>query len=486
MGGQSIAHALLIPFPAQGHINPMLQLAWKLVSDGFLVTFLNTDFNHNRIMQANIRNPNYNNWDSIRMISIPDGLPPDDKRNNIPNLLQALENSMTPSVVERIIEEINMREEKNKVTGIIADVWTCSGLKVVADLYQIPLVGFHTMLVANCAIRYFGPRLVSLGILGPDGAPKEAKKMKYIPSIAPLRCGDLPWLYSGEYMFKRSIRMGEDIKQIKWVFSNSFYELEAPVVEELSREVRVYPIGPLIPDEFLDGDKRRTSKALPSFWADDVECVEWLDKQPAQSVIYVSFGSLAVWSERQVEEFAAGLEATERPFLWVVSSDLMEGSKPIFEPGFLERVTGRSCIVLWAPQLEVLSHPSIACFVTHCGWNSVQESITIGVPMLCSPYLADQFLNRTYIVDVWKVGLSLESNKDGIIEKGEITKVVDRLLVGEDGPEIREPVTKLMRTSRDTVKEGGSSFNNYSLLVHQMTDKSSDILLARDSFRICG
>ncbi|GLJ48501.1 hypothetical protein SUGI_1023560 [Cryptomeria japonica] len=476
IGRQSIGHALLIPLPYQGHINPMMQLAWKLVSNGFLVTFLNTDFNHNRIMQAKTRNPIHNNWDGgIRMISIPDGLPPDDERTNIPNLLEALDNSMAPSVIMRLIEEINEREEEHKVSGIIVDAMTCFGLKEVADLYQIPIFAFHASLVANCALRYFIPRLISLGILGPNGAPKEdQKKIRYISSMPPLRSGDLPWLFGGEKMFKRCIRMGEGLKQIKMVLTNSFFELDGPVVEELSRDLEVYPIGPLIPGEFLEGAKRSTSKALPSFWANDVDCLEWLDKQSTQSVIYVSFGSLAVWSQSQVEEFAAGLEATQRPFLWVVRSDLIEGSKTIFPPGFLERVRNRSCIVFWAPQLEVLSHPCIACFVTHCGWNSVQESITMGVPMLCSPYFVDQFLNRTYIVDVWKIGLPLESNKDGIIEKAEIAKAVDRLLVGEDGAEIRKQVTKLMRTSRDTVKEGGSSFNNYRLFLQQMKKKLVD------------
>ncbi|GLJ29835.1 hypothetical protein SUGI_0589240 [Cryptomeria japonica] len=57
--------------------------------------------------------------------------------------------------------------------------------------------------------------------------------------------------------------------------------------------------------------------------------------------------------------------------------------------------------------------------------------------------------------------MPLESNKDGIIEKGEIVRAIDKLLVGEDGAEIRKHVTKLMRSSRDVVKEGGSSFNNY-------------------------
>jgi UDP:flavonoid glycosyltransferase YjiC (YdhE family) len=92
----------------------------------------------------------------------------------------------------------------------------------------------------------------------------------------------------------------------------------------------------------------------------------------------------------------------------------------------------------------------------------------MGVPMLCSPYFADQYLNHTYIVDVWKIGLALESNESGIIEKGKIVEAVDRMLRGEDGAEIMKQVTKLMRTGRDAVNQGGSSFNNYSILLHQM------------------
>ncbi|GLJ16322.1 hypothetical protein SUGI_0275720 [Cryptomeria japonica] len=101
-------------------------------------------------------------------------LPPDDKCTNIPNLLQALDN-MAPSVIKSLIEEINKREEEHKITGIIVDARTCFGLKVVANFYKIPLFAFHASLIANCAIRYFIPRLISLGTLAQDGAPKEEK-----------------------------------------------------------------------------------------------------------------------------------------------------------------------------------------------------------------------------------------------------------------------------------------------------------------------
>ncbi|GLJ14959.1 hypothetical protein SUGI_0244110 [Cryptomeria japonica] len=60
---------------------------------------------------------------------------------------------------------------------------TCFGLKAVADFYKIPLFSFHTSLITNCAICYFIPRLISLGTLAQDGAPKEEKKVRYIPSM---------------------------------------------------------------------------------------------------------------------------------------------------------------------------------------------------------------------------------------------------------------------------------------------------------------
>uniref|UniRef100_A0A0D6QVJ3 Glycosyltransferase n=1 Tax=Araucaria cunninghamii TaxID=56994 RepID=A0A0D6QVJ3_ARACU len=462
-----MSHALLIPLPAQGHINPMMQLAWKMVSDGFLVTFLNSDYNHQRIMETNAAKSLDDNCDMIRLISVPFALSPEECRNNPVNFLKVMENNMGPCVIDKVIQEINEKEVR-RITCIVADVWTCFGLKAVARFHGVPLVAFHSALVSLCAIRRFSSRLVSHGVLSSDGFAKEVKEVKYLPFLPPLSSGELPWLYAGEYGFRKGIQMTEEIKEIDWVLFNSFYEIEAPVVDVLSKELSVYPIGPLIPSEFLEGDRVRANKVIPSLWADNLECLQWLDKQSTQSVIYVSFGSIAAWGERYVEELALGLEATQRPFLWVVRSDLMDGRKADFPTGFLERVTDRGCIVSWAPQLEVLSHPSIACFVTHCGWNSSQESITMGVPMLCCPYFADQFLNRRYIVDVWKVGLPLNPNNEGIIEKAEFTRAVETLLVGEEGLEIRKEVRKLKRIARDAVKEGGTSYNNYNSFVNAM------------------
>lgn len=76
---------------------------------------------------------------------------------------------MAPSIIKSLIEEINKREEEDKITGIIVDAMTCFGLWVVANFYKIPLFAFHASLIINYAICYFILRLVSLGTLAQDG-----------------------------------------------------------------------------------------------------------------------------------------------------------------------------------------------------------------------------------------------------------------------------------------------------------------------------
>ncbi|KAC9242325.1 hypothetical protein E3N88_46144 [Mikania micrantha] len=119
------------------------------------------------------------------------------------------------------------------------------------------------------------------------------------------------------------------------------------------------------------------------------------------------------------KELALGLETSNKPFLWVVRPGMTKETKLDYPDGYIERVGCRGRIVSWAPQQKVLAHPSVACFMSHCGWNSTLEGVTNGLPFLCWPYFADQFHNETYICDIWKTGLKLNKNEEGIITRGE-------------------------------------------------------------------
>ncbi|KAI8029976.1 Cinnamate beta-D-glucosyltransferase [Camellia lanceoleosa] len=111
----------------------------------------------------------------------------------------------------------------------------------------------------------------------------------------------------------------------------------------------------------------------------------------ANSVIYVAFGSFIVFDQIQFQELALGLEVTNKPFLWVVRPDLTDDNNDAYPKGFIERAATRGRMVGWAPQQKVLGHPSVACFLSHCGWNSTMESLSNGIPFLAGHTLLTSF-----------------------------------------------------------------------------------------------
>ena len=184
-------------------------------------------------------------------------------------------------------------------------------------------------------------------------------------------------------------------------------------------------------------------------------CIEWLDKQPTESVLYVSFGSLASMDAKEFLEVAWGLANSGHPFLWVVREDSVQGfdGGPDFPNGFEAAVHGRGKVIRWAPQLEVLAHPAVGGFWTHNGWNSTLESISEGVPMICRPQFADQMMNTRYVVNTWGVGLELE----GELERGKIEEAVRKLMKEKEGEEMRDRAKELKKTVADCLETGGTS-----------------------------
>lgn len=180
-----------------------------------------------------------------------------------------------------------------------------------------------------------------------------------------------------------------------------------------------------------------------SFFREDTSCISWLNDKPTASVIYVSFGSIEVpFSQSQIAELALGLENSGRPFLWVLRSDLANG--------FLERSS------------------MIACFLSHCGWNSTLEGLINGVPFLCWPHLVDQFHNRNYICDKWGNGLRIECGKnDGLRTRHEIETKIGMLF--SDYHSLKANALALKATiAESTVHQGGSSARNLQKFIQHL------------------
>ncbi|KAF7014666.1 hypothetical protein CFC21_028642 [Triticum aestivum] len=219
----------------------------------------------------------------------------------------------------------------------------------------------------------------------------------------------------------------------------------------------VYCIGPLIKSEEV-GVKRGD------------ECLAWLDAQPKGSVVFLSFGSLGRFSAKQTRKVAAGLEASGQRFMWVVrsppSADSSKNSEKPPEPdldtllpqGFLERTQGRGLVVKsWAPQRDVLAHDAVGCFVTHCGWNSVLESVMAGVPMLAWPLYAEQLMNAVFLEKEMELAVAMEGCDKEVVEAEEVAKKVWWMMDSDGGRVLRERTLAVMRQAKEALLEGGES-----------------------------
>ncbi|KAJ1291019.1 hypothetical protein BS78_02G287300 [Paspalum vaginatum] len=205
-------------------------------------------------------------------------------------------------------------------------------------------------------------------------------------------------------------------------------------------------------------------------------CVRWLDTQPSGSVVFLCFGSNGFLDEAQVGEAAAGLERSGHRFLWVLRGPPAAGSRDpsptdadldaALPAGFQARTQARGLVwPAWAPQKEILAHPAVGGFVTHCGWNSTLESLWFGVPMVPWPLYGEQHLNAFELVREMGVAVQLKgvvgaSKVDlWFVEAAELEAAVRGVMgATEEGRKAREKAADLKAACRKAVAEGGSSY----------------------------
>jgi hypothetical protein len=179
--------------------------------------------------------------------------------------------------------------------------------------------------------------------------------------------------------------------------------------------------------------------------------------------VFLCFGSMGLFSAKQLREMAVGLENSGQRFLWAVRNPPPEKNKEpnldeLLPDGFMERTKERGFVLTqWAPQAEILSHGSVGGFVTHCGWNSVLEAVCGGVPMIGWPLYAEQRMTRVVLVKELKVALTVNESEDGLVSAAELEKRVRELMDSEAGKEVRERVSCMRDDAVAAVKEGGSS-----------------------------
>ncbi|XP_068501953.1 7-deoxyloganetin glucosyltransferase-like [Phaseolus vulgaris] len=232
-------------------------------------------------------------------------------------------------------------------------------------------------------------------------------KLDWIPGLKNFRLEDLPDYIrttdANNFMLEYLIDMVDNVLKAPATVINTSEELESEALKALSSMLpSIYPIGPF--PSFLNQSPQNHLESLASkLWKEDTECLEWLKSKEPNSVVYVNFGSITIMSPEKLLEFAWGLANSKRPLLWIIRPDLVIGGSVILSFEFVNEISDRGLIASWCPQEQVLNHPSIGGFLTHCGWNSTIESICAGVPMVCWPFFADQPTNYRNICNEWGI-----------------------------------------------------------------------------------
>lgn len=279
-------------------------------------------------------------------------------------------------------------------------------------------------------------------------------------------------------------KINEEELRCDGVVTNSFLQLETLYIESFEQTTgkKVWTVGPMC---LCHRDSNTMAARGNKASMDEAQCLQWLDSMQPGSVIFVSFGSLACTAPQQLVELGLGLEASKKPFIWVIKA----GNKfPEVEEwladGYEERVKNRGMIIRgWAPQVMILWHQAIGGFMTHCGWNSTIEGICAGVVMITWPHFADQFLNEKLVVDVLKTGVEIGvkgvtqwgcEQKDVIVTRDAVETTVSTLMDdGEPAEEMRMRAKDFGIKARRALDEGGSSYNNLKLLIQQMGNKTN-------------
>ncbi|KAF3964931.1 hypothetical protein CMV_010840 [Castanea mollissima] len=233
----------------------------------------------------------------------------------------------------------------------------------------------------------------------------------------------------------------------------------------ISQQWPVKTIGPAIPSIYLDKRLEDDKEYGVHLFKPDVDaCMKWLDTKETDSVVYTSFGSLASLGEEQMDEVTRGLKNSNCYFLWVVR----ETEQKKLPPNFLQETSEKGLVVSWCPQLEVLAHKAVGCFMTHCGWNSTLEALSLGVPMVAMPVWTDQPTNAKFIVDAWKVGVRIKLDERGIATKEEIELCIKEVIEGERGKEMKMNSGRWKELAKEAVDEGGSSDKNIEEFVAKL------------------
>uniref|UniRef100_A0A453PPV3 Glycosyltransferase n=2 Tax=Aegilops tauschii subsp. strangulata TaxID=200361 RepID=A0A453PPV3_AEGTS len=468
-------HAVCLPYPAQGHITPMLNVAKLLHARGFDVTFVNTEYNHARLVRSRGLAA-VAGLPGFRFATIPDGLPPsddDDVTQDIPALCKSTTETCLGPFRSLLARLNDPAAGHPPVTCVVSDVVMGFSMEAANELGLT-----YVQLWTASAISYLGYRHYRL-LIGRGIVPlKDAEQLtngyldtpvEDVPGLRSMRLRDFPSFIRttdpDEYIVHYVLRETERTAGASAVILNSFADLEGEAVDAMEALglAKVYTLGPL---PLLAREEPPTPRSAInlSLWKEQEECLQWLEGREPGSVVYVNFGSITVMTSAQMVEFAWGLAQSRKQFLWIVRRDLVRGDAAVLPEEFLAETVGRGLMASWCPQQEVLDHPAVGAFLTHSGWNSALESLCGGVPVISWPFFADQQTNCRYQCNEWGVGMEINNN----VRRDAVAGLITEIMEGKKGKGMRKRAAEWKESAVKAAMPGGSSHRNFDGLVRDV------------------
>ncbi|WVY94294.1 hypothetical protein V8G54_033382 [Vigna mungo] len=469
-------HAVVTPYPAQGHVTPMFQLAKLLHLRGFHITFVHTEYNYKRMLKSRGVNA-LDGLPDFRFETIPDGLPPlenDDVTQPVPATFDSIRKNFLQPFCD-LLHKLNNSASQGLIpppTCLVSDGCMSFAAQAAQRFALLSVICWTSSACSFLSAMTF-PTMVDKGLAPLKDESYRTNgfldsKVDWIPGMENFRLKDMyAFLWTtdpNDIILQFFVEFANTIDKNSIILFNTFDELEEDVLNALSSIFpSVYPIGPF--SLLLNQSPHHHVESLGyNLWKENTECVDWLESQKPGSVIYVNFGSITVMSAEQMLEFAWGLANSKKPFLWILRPDLVVGGSVILSSEYVNETRDRSLIASWCPQEKVLNHPSVGGFLTHGGWNSTIESFCAGVPMLCWPFFADQPINCRYMCSEWEIGIEIDRNA----KREEVEKVVNELMVGEKGKKMREKTMQLKKKAEEATTPGGRSYMNLDKVIKEV------------------
>ncbi|WJX50713.1 UDP-glycosyltransferase 79B30 [Trifolium repens] len=417
-------HIAMYPWFAMGHQTAFIHLANKLAKKGHKITFFTPKKAQSKLESFNLH-PQSITFITIKVPHV-EGLPPNAETTaDVPYPLQP--NLMTAMDLTKPNIETHLINLKPQIVFYDFTHWIPSLTK------PLGIKALHYCIISTVTVGYtLTPARYSQGenltefdlMLPPSGYPDSSIKLHSHEAKA--------------FSAKRKESFGSNVL---------FYDRQAIALNEA--DALGYRTCREIEGNFLDYVEKQFNKPVlttgpvilenPNSILDE-KWANWLGGFETESVVYCCFGSECVLRPNLFQELMLGLELTGKPFFAALKPPF--GFTTIEEAlpeGFLKRVEGRGVVYgSWVQQQLILEHPSVGCFITHCGSGSLSEALVNKCQLVLLPNVGDQILNARMMGNSLKVGVEVEKGEDGLYTKDSVYKAVS--IVMDDENEISKNV----------------------------------------------